>query len=167
MDWLRRFLFPDKLYLRQKREDAIVWLVFSVGMSMVPLVISYCIRCAAHSLDYNNVLCNVSPKGELLLVTVGMSAAATGRLLTITTERSKKIYKTIISCFSILTMVTSAAFYGAIPIYSGDRNGEMITQIYLVMYLCGFIFSFLCFVFSDHDIRELESSKKRIINDAA
>lgn len=142
---------------KYKKSECFVWLGFSVFFALLPLLLEHLQR-LSYIAQTNDVMACVfktveliSPRGELFLLTIGMTTAAMGRLLTVETD--KKASSRIILFLAFTIVFVCGYSYGHLPKDSVVSELDLKTITYL--YEAGFFVSFLCFLFTDKELIKL------------
>ncbi len=127
-------------------ENIIRWLLFTVIFSLSPVVFSCLLGSGTGFSGLNLAFMQVIQKGEILLLSVGLSGAAIGEM--IGKERCEGAFQVLVVGISFLNVVLSIPFYIAAGYnFSSKIDPGLLYEMSLISYCCalstGFLSTFL------------------------
>jgi hypothetical protein len=153
---------------RKWREDPVVekltvWVIFGVIVTLTPFIFSILQSVGGkHGFSVNTIL----GTGQLLLVSVAITAAAFGELVVINVSESQRLFRTLAMGSAVIVVIVSSLWFGGISssIDEGKPPDPAIISLgSILVYVWALISSAWCLSLaaSNKSTIERDSSKER------
>lgn len=141
-------LATNQVEVGKLAEALVQWIVFSVIIALSPILYNLLKRIGTHK---NVGVINISPRGELLLVSAAISASAIGKILLIgSTEAS--ILKLIFGGSCVLMLMITSAWFADISTRTDlkeNMNDKAISKISIIIFFLTIFVSTVCVVLTE------------------